>query len=155
MVALSTPQYGNRRSSSESASKSMRGNRSKGTQPELILRRAIWARGLRYRLHDRRLPGKPDLVFRGGMVAVFCDGDFWHGRNWRLLKKQLSKRANPDYWVPKIQANIDRDKKVTAQLRAAGWVVIRVWESDVKEDPDVAADLIEAAVSSVRMAGSR
>ena len=99
------PQFRGRRPTSVRASMAMKGNRSRGTEPELMLRRALWGLGLRYRLHAVDLPGKPDIVFRRQKVAVFVDGDFWHGRDWERLQTKLSRGANADYWVRKIEYN--------------------------------------------------
>lgn len=146
----SSPQFGDRRSSSEEASRAMRRNRSQDTEPELLLRRELWRRGLRYRLHTSGLPGRPDLVFRRERVAVFCDGDFWHGKDWPERKKRLAKGNNPDYWIPKIRANMARDCENEAELRALGWTVLRYWESDIKADVEAVADQVQSAVSATR-----
>jgi len=124
----------------------MRGNRKKGTKPEVLLRRALRRRGLRYRLHAGDLPGSPDLVFRSAKVAVFCDGDFWHGRGWRALKAKLERRANAGYWVAKIAANRARDAKTQRALTAAGWTVMRFWEADICADADAAAAAVWGVV---------
>lgn len=141
-----TPQYRDRRPSSAQASRAMAGNRSRDTTPELALRRALWARGLRYRLHASDLPGRPDIVFRSQRVAVFCDGDFWHGRDWDDRRQRLRQGANADYWVPKIQSNIARDARCDGELAELGWSVIRLWESDIRRDPEAAADRVEEAL---------
>ena len=107
----------------------MRGNRSKHTKPEILLRKALWARGLRYRLHAKDLPGKPDIVFRRAWVVVFCDGDFWHGRDWEQRRAKLADGANPDYWINKIASNRERAVHQSQELEAAGWLVLRFWES--------------------------
>lgn len=109
--------------------------RSKNTKAELLLWRELWSRGIRYRLHVSGLPGKPDMVFRRQRVAVFCDGDFWHGRDGESRRARLKSGANPGYWVAKIQANIERDLRNTAALEADGWTVVRVWETDIKRSP--------------------
>jgi DNA mismatch endonuclease, patch repair protein len=80
------------------------------------------------------LPGKPDIVFKRDRVAVFIDGDFWHGRNWVELKKKLGSRANSEYWIPKIRYNRNRDHEQTLALESAGWTVVRLWESDILHD---------------------
>ncbi len=110
-------------------------NRRRDTQHEILLRRELWKMYLRFRKNVERMPGKPDIVFPGAKLAVFCDGDFWHGRNWRSLRRKLQKGANAAYWSAKITANIKRDKRNTVLLRKAGWRVIRVWETDIKRDP--------------------
>lgn len=119
----------------------MQANRSRNTAPELLLRKILRAAGFTgYRLHRRDLPGAPDVAFTRWRVAVFVDGDFWHGgRKWK------PERAS-DFWVAKIQRNQQRDRYVDAQLAAAGWSVLRFWESDVKGHPDVCADLVAQAL---------
>jgi DNA mismatch endonuclease (patch repair protein) len=102
--------------------------------------------GFRFRKNDRRLPGKPDIVFSRERIVVFCDGDFWHGRNWDERKKKLKKGANPSYWVAKIQANIDRDRRYDAQLGELGWSIIRLWELDILANPSLAANKVAKEV---------
>lgn len=113
--------------------------RSRDTSPEKVLRKALWAQGLRYRLHAKRLPGNPDIVFPSARVAVFVDGDFWHGNQWRLrglssLEEQFRDSPNASYWVPKITRNIKRDVDANHRLRDMGWAVVRCWESEIKSD---------------------
>jgi DNA mismatch endonuclease (patch repair protein) len=117
----------------------MRRNTRRNTQPELLLRRALWRLGARYRLHFATLPGRPDLVFPSAKLAVFCDGDFWHGRGWQARRRRLARGANAAYWIPKILANRARDRRVSRQLTALGWRVARVWESEILRDPHVVA----------------
>ena len=112
---------------------------SKGTKPELILRKALWHENLRYRINFKELPGKPDIVFTKQRVVVFCDGDFWHGHNWAIrgmknLQEELDNYS--DYWREKILRNIERDEENNKALGALGWTVIRIWESDIKRDLD-------------------
>lgn len=119
---------------------------SKETRPEVALRKEIWRRGLRYRKNDKNLPGKPDIVFTRARLAVFCDGDFWHGHNWAIrgygsLDEEL-RRYSPE-WAEKILRNIERDQRVTRQLRGLGWQVIRIWESDIKIDVKRCGNLVE------------
>jgi DNA mismatch endonuclease (patch repair protein) len=125
------PRYDDYAPASPVASKAKRRNHPKDTRAEVLLRRALWRRGLRYRLHARDLPGKPDIVFRRERIAIFVDGDFWHGRGWAERTKKLREGANADYWVAKIGYNIERDNKNTALLESMGWTVIRLWETDI------------------------
>jgi DNA mismatch endonuclease (patch repair protein) len=134
MVSGKAPRYERFEPSSASASHVKRRNKSKNTRAELLLRKALWARGLRYRLHVSKLPGKPDMVLSRMRVAVFIDGDFWHGRNWEELEKKLTARANPEYWIAKIQYNRDRDREQALALEQEGWTVLRLWETDVIRD---------------------
>lgn len=95
--------------------------------------------GLRYRKNVETLPGKPDIVFVRAKVAVFCDGDFWHGRDWQKQRAKLAKGSNATYWLAKIASNIERDKHNTELLERSGWRVMRLWETDIKRDPHAAA----------------
>lgn len=120
------------------------------TGPEIALRKAVWRMGLRYSLHDKTLPGKPDMVFPKTKVAVFVDGDFWHGKQWRTrgyknLESQFDGVNNKPYWVEKIRKNIARDLKVNAALRKLGWRVVRVWESELKKNVEKAANCVADA----------
>lgn len=116
------------------------------TRPELALRRELWRRGLRYRKNDKRLPGKPDIVFSRARLAIFCDGDFWHGHNWAVrgygsLEQELKRYSKA--WADKILRNIRRDEMVNQTLRSQGWQVLRIWESDIKKDVKRCGNLIE------------
>ena len=119
------------------------------TEPELILRKALWHRGFRYRKNYKALPGKPDVVFVGKKVAVFCDGDYWHGHNWAIrgygsLEEELSRYS--EFWRKKILDNIARDKKNNILLEEMGWTVVRLWESEIRTDIDSCIDRIQAAL---------
>jgi len=120
--------------------------KSKNTKPEMKLRRELWSRGLRFKVNVKTINGKPDIVFTKAKLAVFCDGDFWHGHNWAIrglpsLDDELEKYSK--YWSLKILTNVERDKKVTFNLEKDGWTVLRFWESDIKEDVTACADEIE------------
>lgn len=140
------PPYSGFAPASPAASAVKRRNRREGGRAETMLRRAVWRLGLRYRKHAPGLPGRPDLVFPRHRVVVFVDGDFWHGRDWPSLRERLQSRANPDYWIPKIARNVERDAEQTAALRATGWTVIRLWETDILRDTQRAALLVHRAV---------
>jgi len=132
--------------------KTMRAVKGRDTTPELALRRGLWARGLRYRLCRRDLPGAPDIVFVSRRVAVFVDGDFWHGRQWRSrgfssLEAQMKRVRNSAYWVKKIARNVERDQRVNRDLRALGWITVRVWESEVSVHLSRALAKVVRAVS--------
>lgn len=111
--------------------------KSKNTRPELALRKELWHQGLRFRVNYSKLPGKPDIVFTKAKIAVFCDGDYWHGHNWALrglknLVEELSEYS--EFWANKIRRNVERDAEVNGLLTEFGWSVIRIWESDIKKD---------------------
>lgn len=111
--------------------------RTAGTQPELAIRSELHRRGLRYRVNDRGLPGRPDIVFTRARIAVQVDGCFWHG----CPEHGSVPKSNTEWWRTKLEANRDRDVRNDATLSADGWLVIRVWEH---EDPSAVADTIEA-----------
>jgi DNA mismatch endonuclease, patch repair protein len=115
--------------------------RSKNTLPELQLRRKLHERGLRYRLHVSTLPGQPDIVFGRQRIAIFVDGDYWHGWRFPCWAKKLS-----EYWRQKIAGNRKRDSANHRRLRGSGWIVIRIWEHEIKADPERCAQMIESAV---------
>ncbi len=121
----------------------------KDSRAELTLRRELHARGLRYRLHAKDVLGCPDIVVRKRGLAVFVDGDFWHGNahNRRGLPNLEDLfPSNTEFWVAKILRTVERDRQVTEELRAAGWRVIRLWEEDVLSAPTKAADTVEYAL---------
>ena len=108
--------------------------KSKNTKPEILLRKELWKRGLRYRLHGKNIIGKPDIYIKGKKIAIFVDSDFWHGR---LYKEGRSvPKTNKDYWIHKLERNIHRDTEVNRRLLKEGWTVIRCWESSLKKDID-------------------
>lgn len=136
------PRFEGLKPRSQAASRVGAANRRQNTKPEILLRRALWAAGVRYRLHVSDLPGRPDIVVRRAKLAIFCDGDFWHGRNWRSRKRKLQAGWNSAYWVAKIGRNRTRDRANDRALRMSGWTVMRVWETDVTRDTASAAQTI-------------
>ncbi|ETA01211.1 hypothetical protein CcI156_17625 [Frankia sp. CcI156] len=136
----------------EVTSRIMSAVRSRDTKAEVGLRQALWRRGLRYRIRSR-LPGKPDIVFPTPRVAVFVDGDFWHGNAWRVrgmptFDSQFERMNNPDFWRKKIRNNMARDERVTHELQQAGWTVYRVYESRLQKNLGDVADEVEYLVRS-------
>lgn len=121
--------------SKEVTSRIMSCIRSSGSKAELSLGKAMWELGLRYRKHSRALIGTPDYVFASARVVVFCDGDFWHGRDFSQRVRNNRFKNNRDYWLKKIPRNMKHDKTVTRVLRNEGWAVFRFWESDILRDP--------------------
>lgn len=127
----------------EQISKNMKSNKGKDTKPELLLRKELWKRGLRYRKNYKGLYGKPDIVFLRANIAVFVDGKMWHGYDWENQKHDF--KSNQDYWIPKIEQNRERDFDVTQTLIDLGWVVLRFWDFEIKKDLLGCADTIERA----------
>ena len=101
---------------------------------ETLLAKRLWHLGYRYRLNYRKLPGSPDIAITRHKVAVFVDGEFWHGQNWESRKQKL--KSNKEYWIEKIEENIARDRRNNDSLREMGWRVIRFWEKDVLKNPE-------------------
>jgi DNA mismatch endonuclease (patch repair protein) len=128
-------------------------NRAADTVHEKLIRNALWRRGLRFRKNVTTLPGKPDIVFPRARVVVFCDGDFWHGRNWRRLSGKLQDGANAPYWCQKIKANIARDRRTTRLLQKENWRVIRLWEGDIRANPDRLARYVQRIVERREVKG--
>ncbi len=117
----------------------------KDTEPEILLRKALWKKGLRFRKNYTKLPGRPDIVFTKKKIIVFCDGDYWHGHNWAIrgmnsLEEELEKYT--PYWKNKILSNIERDKRNTLSLQSMGYTVIRFWESDIRNDIDHCVQIV-------------
>lgn len=125
----------------EQRRKNMKAIRNKDSDIELILRKALWNRGLRYRKNVNGIFGHPDIVFMRKKVAIFCDSEFWHGYDWEQRKKAFKSKR--DFWIPKIERNIARDKEVTEKLESDGWIVLRFWGNDIKKHCSECADAIE------------
>lgn len=142
-----TPSFRGLKPASEAASRSKRANEKTDSLHEILLRRELTKLGLRYRKFACDLPGNPDLVFRAAKVVVFCNGDFWHGRDWVRLKRKLLRWHNASYWMAKIARNRERDLEVSRKLSKAGWHVVRIWETDILSDPQKAARSIHALAS--------
>ena len=130
----------------EQISYNMQQVKNKDSKIEVLLRKELWSRGLRYRKNVNRIYGKPDIVFIGKKIAVFCDSEFWHGYNWEERKKDF--KSHQEFWIPKIERNMERDEEVTARLESEGWTVIRFWGNEIKKNTAQCADIIEKAVHS-------
>ena len=102
----------------------------KDSEIELLLRKALWQKGLRYRKNVKSVFGHPDIAFIGKKVAVFCDSEFWHGYDWEHRKEDFKVRQ--EFWIPKIERNMKRDREVTERLQNDGWKVLRFWGKEIK-----------------------
>lgn len=118
--------------------------KNKGSKIEVMLRKTLWKKGLRYQKNVTSIYGKPDIVFKGKKVAVFCDSEFWHGYDWENRKNDF--KSNNEFWIAKIERNIRRDQEVTERLISEGWTVLRFWGNDIKKHTNECADIIEKAV---------
>ena len=126
----------------EQRKKNMQHIRSKDTAIELKLRKALWERGYRYRKNYKDLPGKPDIVLTKYKIVIFCDGEFFHGKDWEVLKPKLENSNNGEFWIKKISRNIERDNEVDKELLFLGWTVIRFWGDEIKKDPNMCVRVI-------------
>lgn len=106
--------------------------RGKNTKPELLFRQALWKKGVRYRVDSKTIPGRPDVSIKKYKLAIFIDGEFWHGYHWDARKDTI--KSNRDFWIPKIERNMQRDREVNAKLEELGYTVFRFWESEVKKN---------------------
>ncbi len=127
----------------EQRHKNMKNIRSKDTSIELKLRKELWRRGYRYRKNYTELPGKPDIVLTKYKIAIFCDSEFFHGKDWEVLKPQLEKGKNADFWIEKISKNQQHDDDINKQLQFLGWTVIRFWGKDIMKKTDECIQVIE------------
>lgn len=127
-------------------SKTMRKVKSKDTSIEVKLRKALWKKGFRYRKNYVYLPGKPDIVLTKYKVAIFCDSEFFHGKDWDLLKQQLELGNNAQYWIKKIERNIERDKYNDRELTSLGWTVLHFWGKDIMKKTDDCVKVIEEII---------
>lgn len=118
--------------------------RGKDTSIEVSLRKELFSRGIRYRKNSSSVYGHPDISIKKYKIAIFCDGDFWHGYNWEETKQNI--KSNREFWIKKIEHNIDRDIEVNHVLAHMGYTVIRVWEHEIKKDLDGVASMIEREI---------
>lgn len=120
--------------------------RGKDTSIEVKLRKELWKRGYRYRKNFKELPGSPDIVLRKYRIAIFCDSEFFHGKDWIILKPRLELGANPDYWIKKIERNIERDTENNKKLLYLGWTVIHFWGKDILHNTNECINVIEETI---------
>lgn len=125
----------------EQISYNMKRVKSKDTKIELLLRKELWNRKLRYRKNYKELPGKPDIVFLREKIAVFCDSEFWHGYDWVNRREDI--KTNREFWIAKIERNRQKDIEVTRELELLGYAVIRFWGNEIKHDCKSCASIIE------------
>ena len=129
----------------EQRKKNMQAIKSKDTEIELILRKELWSRGYRYRKNYKKLIGKPDIALTKYKIAVFCDSEFWHGKNYQESTDRIE--TNSEYWKQKIKRNMERDREVDRQLEADGWTVLRFWEKDIRKETERCISIIEDAIA--------
>lgn len=140
----------------EQRHKNMRSIKAENTRPEVLLRRLLWQEGIRYRKNWKALPGKPDIAITKYKIAIFVDGEFWHGKaynggdyeghKYHSLKEQLEHGNNTEFWKNKIERNMQRDLEVEAELNGLGWKVVRFWSKNVMKEPDICLDTIQECI---------
>ncbi len=124
----------------------MRSIHSKDTSIEICLRKALWEKGYRYRKNYKLIPGSPDIAITKYRIAVFCDSEFFHGKDWDELKERLEKSERGEYWIKKISKNIERDRRVDLELARLGWQVVRFWGKEIKTNTEKCVSVIEDAI---------
>ncbi|KIQ24229.1 restriction endonuclease HpaII [Flavobacterium sp. MEB061] len=127
----------------EQRSKNMKAVRSTNTKEEVRLAKALWNLGYRYRKNNKTVFGKPDITFKQLKIAVFVDSEFFHGKNWETCKKP---QTNPEFWIKKIERNMQRDIEVNAYLESQNWKILRFWSNDIKKNLDSCILEIEKAI---------
>lgn len=138
----------------EQRHKNMQNIKASDTKIEMLLRKALWQKGYRYRKNYMELPGKPDIVLKKYKIAIFCDGEFFHGKDWEVLKPRLKKSNNSEFWISKISRNRERDAEVNKALLFCGWTVIRFWGNDIKKNTDECIKVIEEAIFDIKLENS-
>ena len=131
-------------------SKIMSKIRGKNTKPELAFRKALWSAGYRYRIDYKRLIGKPDIALKKYKTVIFIDGEFWHGHNWEERKQKI--KSNREFWIPKIERNIQRDAEVNNALQNLGYTVFRFWEGEVKKNLNTCLNEVVEHLEKVKVA---
>ncbi len=135
----------------EKSHKNMSRIKGKDTSIEIALRKALWNKGYRYRKNYKGLPGTPDIAITKYRIAVFCDSEFFHGKDWDVLKTKLEKGKNAGYWTSKIQRNIERDEVKNKKLRFEEWTVIHFWGKDILNNTDECVKVIEETIFDLKM----
>ena len=123
----------------------------KDTSIEIALRKALWKNGIRYRKNYKKIPGTPDIAITKYKIAVFCDSEFFHGKDWEVLKPRLEKGANSEYWIQKIERNMERDHEKELQLTLLGWTVIRFWGKDINKDVSACVNVIQELIFDMKI----
>lgn len=125
--------------------------KAKDTSIEVKLRKALWNKGYRYRKNYGSLPGKPDIALTKYKIAIFCDSEFFHGKDWEVLKPRLEKSNNSQYWISKISRNREHDDEINKRLLFEGWTVIRFWGKDIQKNVDECVRVVEETIFEVTM----
>ena len=135
----------------EKTRKNMQKIHSKDTSIEVLLRKELWHNGYRYRKNYKKLPGTPDIAITKYKIAIFCDSEFFHGKDWENLKARLERGKNPQYWIGHIEENMERDRRIDKELVALDWLVVRFWGNDIKKNLEGCVKTIEEIIFEKRV----
>jgi len=133
----------------EQRRKCMQNIKGKDTSIEIKLRKALWHKGYRYRKNYKKLPGTPDIAITKYKIAIFCDSEFFHGKDWQIVKPRLMQGNNPDYWISKIERNKERDSEINKKLTYLDWTVIRFWGEDIKKDIEGCVEVVREVIINI------
>ena len=137
------------RLSKEQRKKNMQAVKNKNSRIEIILGKTLWNNGLRYRKNDKTVFGKPDFTFKKHKIAIFCDSEFWHGKDWESHK--YDHKSNQNFWLPKIERNIQRDTEVNAELKKQGWTVLRFWGKDILKNTAECVRVVQETIWEIEL----
>lgn len=135
----------------EQRRKCMQNIKGKDTSIEIKLRKALWHKGYRYRKNYKKLPGTPDIAITKYKIAIFCDSEFFHGKDWQIVKPRLMQGSNPDYWISKIERNKERDSEINKKFTYLDWTVVRFWGEEIKKDIEGCVEVVDVAVMESQM----
>ena len=135
----------------EQRKKNMRSIKGKDTSIEMILRKALWKKGYHYRKNYKNLPGTPDIALTKYKIAIFCDGEFFHGKDWEKLRERLKRGDNGEFWIKKIARNMEHDNDINKRLEFEGWTVLRFWGNDIKRNPEECVKTVEETIFDIKI----
>lgn len=130
----------------EQRHKNMSAIKNKNSKIELKLRKALWNKGIRYRKNYSKLPGKPDIALTKYKIAIFCDSEYFHGKDWDELSERIKRGNNPEFWLKKISGNMERDQLVNKRLSDMGWIVLRFWGNDILKNTEQCVHVVEMEI---------
>ena len=135
----------------EQRHKNMKNIKGKDTKIEVLLRKALWHKGYRYRKNYKKLEGKPDIVLTKYKIAIFCDGEFFHVKDWEKLRERLKRGDNGEFWIKKIARNKAHDNDINKRLEFEGWTVLRFWGNDIKRNPEECVKTVEETIFDIKI----
>lgn len=136
------------RHTKEQRKRNMQAVKSRGSIIETTLAKALWENGYRYRKNDKNVFGKPDITMKRYKLAIFVDSEFWHGKDWN--KRKHDHKTNKDFWIKKIERNIQRDKEVSRKLKKDGWKVLRFWGKKITKNLQTCIEKVENTIDEIK-----